>query len=100
MKIASCPNNPQLTEDYFFQLPQPIASLANGEPEFIRWSQQAGVEGYDAARVYLAKWASIVAAQGERSRRAEFNDWDPEPVANDSPLSSLDGGFEMIHVCQ
>ncbi|KAA1085506.1 GTPase activating protein [Puccinia graminis f. sp. tritici] len=78
-------------------LPQPIASLANGEPEFIRWSQQAGVEGYDAARVYLAKWASIVAAQGERSRRAEFNDWDPEPVANDSPLSSLDGGFEMIH---
>ncbi|PLW50278.1 hypothetical protein PCANC_05602 [Puccinia coronata f. sp. avenae] len=78
-------------------LPQPIASLANGEPEFIRWSQQAGVEGYDAARVYLAKWASIVAAQGERSRRAEFNDWDPEPIANDSHISPSDGGFEMIH---
>ncbi|WAQ90764.1 hypothetical protein PtA15_13A163 [Puccinia triticina] len=78
-------------------LPQPIASLANGEPEFIRWSQQAGVEGYDAARVYLAKWASIVAAQGERSRRAEFNDWDPEPITNDGNISNLDGGFEMIH---
>lgn len=78
-------------------LPQPIASLANGEPEFIRWSQQAGVEGYDAARVYLAKWASIVAAQGERSRRAEFNDWDPEPIVNDNHLSPLDGGFEVIH---
>ncbi|KNE93262.1 hypothetical protein, variant [Puccinia striiformis f. sp. tritici PST-78] len=78
-------------------LPQPIASLANGEPEFIRWSQQAGVEGYDAARVYLAKWASIVAAQGERSRRAEFNDWDPEPIVNDNQVGFLDGGFEVIH---
>lgn len=48
--------------------------------------------------MYLAKWASIVAAQGERSRRAEFNDWDPEPIANDNYLNPLDGGFEVIHV--
>ncbi|KAI8443682.1 rab-GTPase-TBC domain-containing protein [Phakopsora pachyrhizi] len=72
-------------------LPKPIASLANGEPEFIKWSQQAGVEGYDSARVYLAKWASIVAAQGEQSRRAEIGDWD-----QDSSLDE-DGGFEMIY---
>lgn len=58
------------------QLPKPIASLANGEPEFIRWSQQSGVESYDVARVYLAKWASIVAAQGEEARRAETGAWD------------------------
>ncbi|KAG0144875.1 hypothetical protein CROQUDRAFT_46662 [Cronartium quercuum f. sp. fusiforme G11] len=74
-------------------LPKPIASLANGEPEFIRWSQNAGVEGYDVARVYLAKWASIVAAQGEQSRRLETGEWDFEPIED----VSIGGGFEMIH---
>lgn len=87
----------RLAQPIIPHLPQPIASLANGEPEFVRWSQQAGVEGYDVARVYLAKWASIVAAQGERSRRAEFNDWDPEPRITDSGLNTLEGGFEMIY---
>ncbi|MBW0476358.1 hypothetical protein O181_016073 [Austropuccinia psidii MF-1] len=78
-------------------LSEPFASLANGQPEFVQWSQQTGLEGYDSARVYLAKWASIVAAQGERSRRAEFNDWDLEPSIDEDSWNTLGGGFEMIH---
>ncbi|KAH9822539.1 rab-GTPase-TBC domain-containing protein [Melampsora americana] len=74
-------------------LPKPFTSLANGEPDLVRWSQQAGVEGYDVARVYLAKWASIVAAQGEQARRAERGDWDFQETDDDG----VGGGFEVVY---
>ncbi|CAO1630560.1 unnamed protein product [Parajaminaea phylloscopi] len=34
-------------------------------------AERAGVAEYDSARVYLAKWARLVAEEGERSRRRE-----------------------------
>lgn len=75
------------------QLPEPIASLANAnQPEFVRWSQQAGTEGYDVARVYLARWSQIVAAEGERSRRTEFGIQPGE--GEDGVL----GAFELLEV--
>lgn len=54
-------------------LPPPIASLANANsPEYSKWAEKAGVAGYDAARVYLARWARTVAEEGERARRSEM----------------------------
>ncbi|GAA97214.1 uncharacterized protein L969DRAFT_84353 [Mixia osmundae IAM 14324] len=52
-------------------LPPPIANLYTAHPEWSKWEEEAGVGGYDAARVYLAKWSRIVAEEGERARRAE-----------------------------
>lgn len=75
------------------QLPEPIASLAYADqPEFVRWSHEAGTEGYDVARVYLARWSQIVAAEGERSRRTDLR-----LDAGQGEDSAL-GAFELLKV--
>ena len=62
-----------LSKPILKHLPPPIASLATANaPEYSSWAEKAGVAGYDAARVYLAKWARIVAEEGERARRSEM----------------------------
>ncbi|CED83958.1 Ypt/Rab-specific GTPase-activating protein GYP7 and related proteins [Phaffia rhodozyma] len=53
-------------------LPKPVKSLITADqPQFTRWSDLTGVGEYDSARIYLAKWARLVAEEGERSRKVE-----------------------------
>ena len=54
-------------------LPDPVRSLVNadGEWEWGSWVEKGGVGEFESARVYLARWARIVAEEGERARRQE-----------------------------
>lgn len=47
----------------------PVASSSSKSMEEV--AEKAGVSEYDSARVYLAKWARLVAEEGERNRRRE-----------------------------
>lgn len=63
-----------LSKPILKHLPPPIASLANADaPEYTSWADKAGVGGYDAARVYLARWARVVAEEGEKARKSEMS---------------------------
>jgi hypothetical protein len=54
-------------------LPDPVKSLvsADGNLEWGSWVEKGGVGEFESARVYLARWARIVAEEGERARRKE-----------------------------
>ncbi|KII88599.1 hypothetical protein PLICRDRAFT_41787 [Plicaturopsis crispa FD-325 SS-3] len=78
-------------------LPDPVRSLvnANGEWEWGSWVEKGGVGEFESARVYLARWARIVAEEGERSRRREA-----QAIPSSSDLaeeSSSLGVFELLH---
>ncbi|TFK92109.1 RabGAP/TBC [Polyporus arcularius HHB13444] len=78
-------------------LPDPVRSLinANGDLEWGSWVEKGGVGEFESARVYLARWARIVAEEGERARLRE---------AHAIPASSTDvaeedsslGIFELL----
>ncbi|SCZ87307.1 BZ3500_MvSof-1268-A1-R1_Chr2-2g04773 [Microbotryum saponariae] len=71
-------------------IPEPIAHFANAPGELTRLQESAGVGAYDAARVYLAKWARVVAEEGERARRAEV-------IVNGSTDEASEvGAFEIL----
>ncbi|KAJ7632536.1 rab-GTPase-TBC domain-containing protein [Roridomyces roridus] len=77
-------------------LPDPVRSLvnANGEWEWGSWVDKSGVGEFESARVYLARWARIVAEEGERARRREAQVLPSSSVAEET--SSL-GIFELLH---
>ncbi|QRW00174.1 GTPase-activating protein GYP7 [Ceratobasidium sp. AG-Ba] len=50
-------------------LPSPIQSLVNAE--WAGWVEKGGMGEFESARVYLARWARVVAEEGERARRRE-----------------------------
>lgn len=66
-----------LARPYVPRLPGPVQSFAQAGPigpqemDWGRISSAAGTGEYDSARVYLAKWARLVAEEGERNRRRE-----------------------------
>ncbi|KAI0957256.1 hypothetical protein AcW1_010315 [Taiwanofungus camphoratus] len=77
-------------------LPDPVKSLvnANGEWEWGSWVEKGGVGEFESARVYLARWARIVAEEGERARRREA-----QTLPSSSELaeeSSSLGIFELL----
>lgn len=79
-------------------LPDPVRSLvnANGEWEWGSWVEKGGVGEFESARVYLARWARIVAEEGERARRKEAQvlpSRSPDLAEEDSSL----GIFELLH---
>lgn len=78
------------------RLPDPVRSLvnANGEWEWGSWVEKGGVGEFESARVYLARWARIVAEEGERARRSEAQ---ALPSSSDvaEETSSL-GIFELL----
>lgn len=78
-------------------LPDPVKSLvnANGEWEWGSWVEKGGVGEFESARVYLARWARIVAEEGERSRRREAQALQSSS-APEEENSSL-GVFELLH---
>ncbi|CAL1704533.1 unnamed protein product [Somion occarium] len=77
-------------------LPDPVRSLVNvsGDLEWGSWVEKGGVGEFESARVYLARWARIVAEEGERSRRMEAQTL---PSSSELPAenSSL-GVFELL----
>lgn len=75
-------------------IPEPIAQFAHAPGELSRLQESAGVGAYDAARVYLAKWARVVAEEGERARRAEVVIAGPGGREEDSEV----GAFEVLSV--
>ncbi|KAI0034542.1 rab-GTPase-TBC domain-containing protein [Vararia minispora EC-137] len=76
-------------------LPDPVKSLvsAAGDLEWGSWVEKGGVGEFEAARVYLARWARIVAEEGERARRREAT---AVPAGSGEEVSSL-GVFELLH---
>ncbi|KAH9926147.1 rab-GTPase-TBC domain-containing protein [Fomitopsis serialis] len=76
-------------------LPDPVKSLvnANGEWEWGSWVEKGGVGEFESARVYLARWARIVAEEGERSRRREAQTLSSSEMEEES--SDL-GVFELL----
>ncbi|KAF5358185.1 hypothetical protein D9756_001622 [Leucocoprinus leucothites] len=79
-------------------LPDPVKSLvsAPGEWEWGSWVEKGGVGEFESARVYLARWARIVAEEGERARRREAQALPSVYAENDQEASSL-GIFELLH---
>ena len=77
-------------------LPDPVRSLVNadGEWEWGSWVEKGGVGEFESARVYLARWARIVAEQGEYARRKEAQALSSYSSAEED--SSL-GIFELLH---
>ncbi|KXN82062.1 GTPase-activating protein GYP7 [Leucoagaricus sp. SymC.cos] len=79
-------------------LPDPVKSLvsAPGEWEWGSWVEKGGVGEFESARVYLARWARIVAEEGERARRREAQALPSVYADNEQETSSL-GIFELLH---
>ncbi|KAG6889299.1 hypothetical protein C0995_001955 [Termitomyces sp. Mi166 len=77
-------------------LPDPVRSLVNasGEWQWGSWVEKGGVGEFESARVYLARWARIVAEEGERARRREAQALPATSAAQET--SSL-GIFELLH---
>jgi TBC1 domain family member 15 len=80
-------------------LPDPVKSLvnANGEWEWGSWVEKGGVGEFESARVYLARWARIVAEEGERSRRREAHALPSSSSPNLEEETSSLGVFELLH---
>jgi len=79
-------------------LPDPVKSLvsAPGEWEWGSWVEKGGVGEFESARVYLARWARIVAEEGERARRREAQSLLSVYAENEQEDTSL-GIFELLH---
>ncbi|KAG8706589.1 GTPase activating protein, partial [Ceratobasidium sp. 395] len=52
-------------------LPSPIQSIVNANGEWSSWVEKGGMGEFESARVYLARWARVVAEEGERARMRE-----------------------------
>jgi hypothetical protein len=52
-------------------LPSPMQSLVTANGEWAGWVEKGGMGEFESARVYLARWARVVAEEGERARRRE-----------------------------
>ncbi|KAG9318717.1 hypothetical protein JVU11DRAFT_815 [Chiua virens] len=79
-------------------LPDPVKSLVNadGEWEWGSWVEKGGVGEFESARVYLARWARIVAEEGDRARRREAQALPASSPDLAEETSSL-GVFELLH---
>ncbi|KAF9264831.1 RabGAP/TBC [Marasmius fiardii PR-910] len=76
-------------------LPDPVKSLVNVNGEWASWVEKGGVGEFDSARVYLARWARIVAEEGERARKREAQTLTSSPSGDDTEETSL-GIFELL----
>lgn len=75
-------------------LPDPVKSLVNANGEWSSWVEKSGVGEYEGARVYLARWARVVAEEGERARMRESASI-PRSSSQSEEDSSL-GVFELL----
>ena len=87
-------------------IPEPLAQFANVPGELTSTTDQslrkiqetAGVTGFDSARIYLAKWARVVAEEGERARRRERNGQNFDGRGRRDQEDSTVGAFEILAV--
>ncbi|KAL0579952.1 GTPase activating protein [Marasmius crinis-equi] len=77
-------------------LPDPVKSLVSANGEWASWVEKGGVGEFDSARVYLARWARIVAEEGERARKREALALTPSTSDENTEETSL-GIFELLH---
>lgn len=70
---------------------------ANGDLEWGSWVEKGGVGEFESARVYLARWARIVAEEGERARKRESQAIPASTSAIVSEETSELGVFELLH---
>lgn len=92
-----------LARPILHQIPEPIASFASVPGELIpgpaaaerhdRWAQEAGVDSFDSSRLFLAKWARVVAEEGARARRVEVVSRGEGATVDESS-----GAFEVLSV--
>ena len=54
--------------------------------------------GFDSARIYLAKWARVVAEEGERARRRERNGQHFDGRGRREEEDTSVGAFEILAV--
>ncbi|TDL24806.1 RabGAP/TBC [Rickenella mellea] len=83
-------------------LPDPVRSLvnANGEWEWGSWVEKGGVGEFESARVYLARWARIVAEEGERARQREARVIPSSTSSSGAGAAEESGSlgvFELLH---
>lgn len=80
-------------------LPDPVRSLVNadGEWEWGSWVEKGGVGEFESARVYLARWARLVAEEGERARRQEAQALSSTSSDALTEENSTLGIFELLH---
>ncbi|KAJ3794460.1 rab-GTPase-TBC domain-containing protein [Lentinula aff. detonsa] len=80
-------------------LPDPVKSLVNvnGDLEWGSWVEKGGVGEFESARVYLARWARIVAEEGERARRRESQTVGVSTSSGVTEETSSLGVFELLH---
>lgn len=80
-------------------LPDPVKTFVNAPGEWSSWVEKGGVGEFESARVYLARWARVVAEEGERARRQEARvvptsaDGSTTEGAEETSL----GVFELLH---
>ena len=87
-------------------IPEPLAQFANVPGELTSTTDQslrkiqetAGVGGFDSARIYLAKWARVVAEEGERARRRERNGQHFDGRGRREEEDTSVGAFEILAV--
>ncbi|KAL1743936.1 rab-GTPase-TBC domain-containing protein [Schizophyllum fasciatum] len=81
-------------------LPDPVKTFVNANGEWSRewgsWVEKGGVGEFESARVYLARWARIVAEEGERARRREAQAV-PSAGGDLAQETSSLGIFELLH---
>ncbi|KAH9035387.1 RabGAP/TBC [Lactarius pseudohatsudake] len=80
-------------------LPDPVKSLVNvnGDLEWGSWVEKGGVGEFESARVYLARWARIVAEEGERARQREARAMPANASASTTEENGELGVFELLH---
>lgn len=80
-------------------LPEPVKSLVNvnGDLEWGSWVEKGGVGEFESARVYLARWARIVAEEGERARLREAQ---ALPASSTSDLAEEDSSLGIFELLQ
>ncbi|KAG9010927.1 GTPase activating protein [Tulasnella sp. JGI-2019a] len=76
-------------------LPEPVRSLVNAPGEWSSWVEKGGLGEFESARVYLAKWARIVAEEGERARQREAQGTARVTGTEEEETSDL-GVFELL----
>lgn len=90
-------------QPYASHLPEAVQTFANAGPvgpfgapsgeDVSDASRKAGVTEYDSARVYLAKWARLVAEEGERSKRREDLYGEAPGEVAEASLPTNEGGL-------
>lgn len=79
-------------------LPDPVKTFVNAPGEWSSWVEKGGMGEFESARVYLARWARVVAEEGERARRQEAQTVPASAgVDGESGEETSLGIFELLH---